>query len=138
MSLTVEVLTRQHEYKRASRKLDSLMTEHPGIRTLTPKVLAKQIYGVSPTELAAILSLLECAGHLRLVYKVIAIKQPGCCWLRRTYNKRRATSPNVYGGSSTPHLANAPLFRIHLQHGFQDVLDFLPAFPGHEAVFLFD
>jgi hypothetical protein len=31
---------------------------------------------------------------------------------------------------------SAPLVRIHLQHGFEDVLDLLPAFPGHEA-FLF-
>lgn len=70
--INFEALAKQHpEYKRALRKLDSWITKHAGVRVINPRVLAKEISGVSAGELAAALTLLERAGHLRRAYKVL-------------------------------------------------------------------
>jgi hypothetical protein len=70
--INFEALAKQHpEYKRALRKLDSWLTGHPALRVINPKLLAKEISGVDKAELAAALMLLEQAGHLKRVYKVL-------------------------------------------------------------------
>jgi len=67
-----EALAREHpEYSRALRRLISWINSQKDLRFINPKWLAKQVSGVDKTDLAAALTLLERAGYLRLVYKVL-------------------------------------------------------------------
>jgi hypothetical protein len=70
--INFEALARQHpEYERALRKLDSWMRRQADLHVINPKSLAKEITGVDEAELAGALTLLQQAGHLRRVYKVL-------------------------------------------------------------------
>jgi hypothetical protein len=70
--INFEALAKQHpEHKRALRKLGSWLARNKEVRVINPKLLAREISDADKTELAAALTLLERAGYLQRVYKVL-------------------------------------------------------------------
>jgi hypothetical protein len=72
LPINSEALAREHpEYRNALRRLISWINGQKDLRFINPHGLAKQLSGVNKSELATALTLLERAGYLRLVYKVL-------------------------------------------------------------------
>jgi hypothetical protein len=67
-----EHLAKQNpKYQRALREVEAWINAHPHDRVLNPKMLRRDISKSSIADLAVALTLLEKAGLLRRVYKVV-------------------------------------------------------------------